>query len=57
MQPRFGKVLVLALIAVFGCEAAERGDREAAPGPTDTIRIQDTATAVGDSLMARDTIP
>jgi hypothetical protein len=49
--------LLIALVATLGCEPAERGDRGSAPRLPDTAPGQDTAAAVGDSVMARDTMP
>lgn len=52
-----GAALMFVLVAALGCEPGGRGDRGAAPRLPDTARVQDTAAAVGDTVMARDTIP
>lgn len=57
MKRMNGAALVFVLVAALGCEPGERGDRGAAPRLSDTARVQDTAAAVGDTVMARDTIP
>lgn len=57
MRKANGAALLLALVAVLGCEAGERGERDIAPRPPDTTRVADTAAAVGDTVMARDTVP
>lgn len=57
MKRMNGAALVFVLVAALGCEPGERGDRGAAPRLSDTARVPDTAAAVGDTVMARDTIP
>lgn len=50
--------LALACLTALACDSRGQAEREAAPPPRDTVRPPDsTAAVVGDTIMARDTMP